>query len=77
MKEARMTSAGCCNILGEISGDWICVKTRAGYLRWLKKDAPVYQRCSFFDALFDEMAFTGSNAPYQNFDVVNQAVPYG
>ena len=66
MKDARMTSIGCCTIVGEILGDRICIKTHAGDVRWLKKDAPVHQRSRFFDALFDDLVFAGSNAQYQS-----------
>lgn len=66
MKGARIASIGCCTIVGKILGDRFCVKTRAGNVRWLKKDAPVYQRGRFFDALFDDTVGTGSNATYQN-----------
>ncbi|MDD5678920.1 MAG: hypothetical protein PHW60_13165 [Kiritimatiellae bacterium] len=66
MKEARITSIGCCTIVGEIFGDRICVKTHTGNVHWVKKDAPVYQRGSFFDALFNDTAFAGSNATCQN-----------
>ena len=66
MKESRITSIGCCTIVGEIFGDRICVKTHAGKVRWVKKDAPVYQRGNFFDALFDDAVFAGSNATCQN-----------
>ena len=71
MKETRMTSIGCCAIVGEILGDRICVKTRAGNVRWLEKDAPVYQRGRFFDALFDDLLFADSNAPYHSFQSIS------
>lgn len=77
MKEARMTSIGCCTIVGEILGDRICVKTHTGNVRCLKKDAPVYQRGRFFDALFDDTALAGSNAHINIYDMINQAAPDG
>ncbi|MFA7159172.1 MAG: hypothetical protein WC299_07685 [Kiritimatiellia bacterium] len=61
-----MASAGTCIMFGEISGDRICIKTRAGDVRWMKKNAPVHQRCNFFDELFEDMAPADADAPYQN-----------
>lgn len=66
MKEARMISIGCGTIVGEISGDRIYFKTHAGNSRCLKKDAPVYQRGRFFDALFADTVFAGSDATCQS-----------
>ncbi|MDD5677034.1 MAG: hypothetical protein PHW60_03455 [Kiritimatiellae bacterium] len=60
-----MNMTVCCTLAGKISGNWICIKARTGDVRRLPKDAPMCQRVSFFDALFDEVEAAGVRAPHR------------
>lgn len=53
-KDAKWT--GSCVIEGEMQDETICVRTGAGGIQRLWKDAPPHQRASFFDRVFAEMA---------------------
>jgi len=45
------------SVIGEITDDAICVKTRSGAVRRLAKDRPATQRARFFDEVFDDLMF--------------------
>ena len=56
MRRNETGSMGPQVVVGEMQDETICVRTKAGQVRRLWKDAPVHQRANFFDRVFAEMA---------------------